>query len=60
MNLIIDIGNTNVKVATFKAGVLIDKEIVGYSQLIHCLNDKSFEKGIVSNVGNEDLEKEVV
>ena len=60
MNLIIDIGNTNVKVAVFKAGVLIDKEIVGYSQLIDCLKNKNFDKGIVSNVGNQDLEKEVV
>ena len=47
------------KVAAFSEGSLIDKEIIQYSQLIQCLRKKSFDKGIISNVGNEDLEKEV-
>ena len=43
------------KVASFIEGSLIDKEIIQYSQLIQCLRKKSFDKGIISNVGNEDL-----
>jgi type III pantothenate kinase len=55
LNLIIDIGNTNVKVATFDAEYLVDKEVVKYDNLIQYLETKKFNKGIVSNVGKMEL-----
>lgn len=60
MNLIIDIGNTIVKVAVFKAGNLMNKEVLNYSDLHSYLSLIKFKKGIVSNVGNEDIENQIL
>tara|TARA_B100000900_G_scaffold384196_1_gene372832 strand:+ start:299 stop:1021 length:723 start_codon:yes stop_codon:yes gene_type:complete len=60
LNLILDIGNSTVKVATFSANKMVKKEVVEHSQLIHHLNTINFKKGIVSNVGNVELENKVL
>ena len=60
MNLIIDIGNTNVKIAFFKAGELVLKEFVNYDDVIEFLNGKKFNQGLVANVGNQQLLDEIL
>ena len=60
MNLVIDIGNTNAKLATFKGDSIVAKEVVEHSQLIQRLRTINFKKGIVSNVGNVELENKVL
>lgn len=46
--------------ATFKANQLIDKDILKYSDLVQYLKLRKFKKGIISNVGNEILEQQVL
>ena len=60
MNLVIDIGNTNVKLATFKDNAIVAKQVVEYDQLLLQLRKLKFTKGIVSNVGNADLENNIL
>lgn len=60
MNLVIDIGNTNVKLSTFKDNAIVAKQVVEYDQLLLQLKKLNFTKGIVSNVGNADLEKNIL
>ncbi|MDG2343253.1 MAG: type III pantothenate kinase [Flavobacteriales bacterium] len=60
MNLVIDIGNTNVKLATFQSDSIVAKKVVEHSQLIQYLKTINFKKGIVSNVGNVELENKVL
>ena len=60
MNLVIDIGNTNVKVATFNGDLLVKNKVLAYSNLIYYLKDLKFSNGIVSNVGNQNLERELL
>lgn len=60
MNLVIDIGNTNVKVATFDANYLVDKQVMKYNDLHQYLETKKSNKGIVSNVGNVELVDELL
>ena len=60
MNLIIDIGNTNVKLATFKGDSIVAKEVVEHKQLAQHLKKIKFKKGIISNVGNVELENKVL
>ncbi len=60
MNLIIDVGNTSVKLAVFKYKKLILKIIISLENLIEGVNDiknrfEEIEKAIISSVGN--LEK---
>jgi type III pantothenate kinase len=47
-------------VATFKENQLIDKDILKYSDLVQYLKLRKFKKGIISNVGNEILEQQVL
>jgi len=55
MNLILDIGNTNAKLAVFNGEEIIHSETVGYSNLMRVINSylKKFDitKSILSNVG---------
>ncbi len=55
MNLILDIGNTNAKLAIFNGEEIIHSEIVSYTNLMFVLNSylKKFDitKSILSNVG---------
>lgn len=60
MNLVLDIGNTNVKLSTFKDNVIVAKQVVEHDQLLLQLKKLNFTKGIVSNVGNADLEKNIL
>ena len=60
MNLVIDIGNTNVKLATFKDNAIVAKQVVEYDQLLLQIRKLKFTKGIVSNVGNADLENNIL
>jgi type III pantothenate kinase len=60
LNIVIDIGNTIVKVATFQDKNLIAKDVLEYSELIQFLKAIKFKKGIISNVGNENLENQVL
>lgn len=60
MNLVIDIGNTNVKLSTFKDNAIVAKQVFEYDQLLLQLKKLNFTKGIVSNVGNADLEKNIL
>lgn len=60
MNLVIDIGNTNAKLATFKDNAIVAKQVVEHDQLLLQLKKLNFTKGIVSNVGNADLEKNIL
>ena len=60
MNLVIDIGNTNAKLATFKDNAIVAKQVFEYDQLLLQLKKLNFTKGIVSNVGNADLEKNIL
>ena len=60
MNLVIDIGNTNVKLSTFEDNEIVAKQVVEYDQLLLQLKKLNFTKGIVSNVGNADLEKNIL
>ena len=60
MNLVIDIGNTNVKLATCKDNAIVAKQVVEYDQLLLQLRKLKFTKGIVSNVGNADLENNIL
>jgi type III pantothenate kinase len=60
LNLVIDIGNTNVKLATFKDNAIVAKQVVEYDQLLLQLRKLKFTKGIVSNVGNADLENNIL
>ncbi|HMC00484.1 MAG TPA: type III pantothenate kinase [Flavobacteriaceae bacterium] len=61
MNLIIDVGNTLVKIAIFKKDALLDKEEVKPYDFIKAYKKfkkqhKNFYKGIISSVGNLDTE----
>ena len=60
MNLVIDIGNTNVKVAIFNGDLLVNNKVLSSSKLIHYLKNLKFDSGIISNVGNQNLEKELL
>lgn len=60
MNLVLDIGNTNVKLSTFKDNLIVAKQVVEHDQLLLQLKKLNFTKGIVSNVGNADLEKNIL
>ncbi len=60
MNLVIDIGNTNVKLSTFKDNAIVAKQVFEYDQLLLQLKKLNYTKGIVSNVGNADLEKNIL
>ena len=60
MNIVIDIGNTNVKVATFNGNMLANNKVLAYSKLIPYLKDLKFDSGIISNVGNQKLELELL
>lgn len=60
MNLVIDIGNTIVKVAIFEEDLIIKKQILDYSKLIAFLKNVKFNKGIISNVGNDELHDQVI
>ena len=60
MKLVIDIGNSNVKVATFNEDFLLINEVLEYSKLIQYLKDLNFNSGIISNVGNQNLESELL
>ena len=60
MNVVIDIGNSNVKVATFNEDFLLNNEVLEYSKLIQYLKDLNFNSGIISNVGNQNLESELL
>ena len=60
LNLVIDIGNTNVKLSTFEDNEIVAKQVVEYDQLLLQLKKLNFTKGIVSNVGNADLEKNIL
>jgi len=57
MNLIVDIGNTNAKLAIFSNDEIISFETVEYSDVLDVLNgyqkDYNIEKSILSNVGNK-------
>lgn len=57
MNLIIDVGNSSVKLAVFKQGKLISKKRIPLENIMNGINDikkefKSIEKAIISSVGN--------
>ena len=57
MNLIIDVGNTSVKLAVFEQGKLILKKTVALENLRNAVDDiikvfKDIEKAIISSVGN--------
>ena len=56
MNLVIDIGNTQVKAALFKGNTLFKKEIISKDEIINSLKKISEEhkisSAILSNVGN--------
>jgi len=61
MNLIIDVGNTLVKIAIFKKDALLDKEEVKPYDFIKAYKKlkkqyENFYKGIISSVGNLDTE----
>lgn len=63
MNLVIDVGNTSVKLAVFKDAVLFKKEIVMIQDLLETISKikeeyKTIKNIIVSSVGN--LDKEVL
>tara|TARA_Y100000385_G_C12989905_1_gene592305 strand:+ start:509 stop:1198 length:690 start_codon:yes stop_codon:yes gene_type:complete len=49
-----------VKVATFSGSSLINNEVLEYSKLINYVKDLSFKYGIISNVGNQNLEAELL
>ena len=53
MNLVLDIGNTAVKSALFENGILISRDLCLKEELINALAGISFNKGIVSNVDND-------
>ena len=48
------------KVATFNGDLLLNNKVLAYSKVIHYLKDLKFDSGIVSNVGNQDLEQELL
>ena len=48
------------KVATFNEDFLLNNEVVEYSKLIQYLKDLNFNCGIISNVGNQNLESELL
>ena len=48
------------KVATFKGNLLLNNKVLAYSKLIPYLKDLKFNSGIVSNVGNQNLERELL
>lgn len=63
MNLVIDVGNTSVKLAVFKGAVLFRKEIVMIQDLLETISkineeNKTIKNVIVSSVS--DLDKEVL
>ena len=63
MNLIIDVGNTYVKLAVFKGDKILNKNVVELNKLINCIDSikekyKSITKVIISSVGklkNKDV-----
>ena len=61
MNLIVDIGNTFIKLAVFNEDELLLKEVLGQSQLVDVVNSvtkkyPAIEEAIVSSVSKLDLE----
>ncbi|WP_304145210.1 MULTISPECIES: type III pantothenate kinase [Mesoflavibacter] len=63
MNLVIDVGNTSVKLAVFKDALLFKKEVVMIQDLLETISkikeeNKTIKNVIVSSVGN--LDKEVL
>ena len=53
MNLIIDIGNSRVKLALFKSDKLIEIKTIKESELIEKVSSINFNSGIISSVGKE-------
>ena len=55
MSLVIDIGNTRVKVAKFKNKELLKVVFLKQNEVLNELKKLNFKSGIISNVGNKSL-----
>ena len=55
MSLVIDIGNTRVKVAKFKNEELLKVVFLKQNEVLNELKKLNFKSGIISNVGNKSL-----
>jgi type III pantothenate kinase len=60
VNVVIDIGNTSSKVATFKNNKLIELQACMANEVIQLLSSIKFEKGIVSSVKEDEFSAEIV
>ena len=60
MNVVIDIGNTSSKVATFKNNKLIELHACMANEVIQLLTSIKFEKGIVSSVREDEFSAVIV
>ena len=60
MSIVLDIGNTRVKVAQFKNQQLINVFFNNKDNVINELKNLTFKTGIISNVGNNKLEKKLL
>jgi len=60
MSIVLDIGNTRVKVAQFKNQQLINVFFYNKDNIINELKNLTFKTGIISNVGNNKLEKKLL
>lgn len=60
MSIVIDIGNTRVKVAQFKNQQLLNVFFYKKDNIIKELKNLTFKTGIISNVGNNKLEQKLL
>ena len=60
MNIAIDIGNSRIKIAQFKKKQLLNVFLCNKENIINELEKLPFKTGIISNVGNNKLEKKLL
>ena len=60
MNVVIDIGNTVAKIALFRENTFISKRVIDQLEVIDYIKKLVFDRGIISNVGNKNLEKKLL
>ena len=60
MNVVIDIGNTVAKIALFRENTFISKRVIDPLEVIDYIENLVFDRGIISNVGNKNLEKKLL
>ena len=55
MSIVVDIGNTRIKVAKFKKKELVKVIFLKQDEVLSELSKLNFKSGIISNVGNKSL-----